>query len=469
VKSTKKIKDNYGKFPDEIITLHEIATSSWTNRNYEGFRNAIEALTNIIIDIAICSEETKVNEDEATEQQDSEVKNIPFFIDQLLMDLRQLSVLVKDDSIASNRLIEELIKGAIEIESLNITKDKKDNICEEMLEEMWIHAKRIATRDDMFTFEKYSYLLSGLGGQALVKSQLTTTKRIFRCLQNMFFISINKGWNKAARQVIFSIHSMGRIAIDKGDTLREIEPKGKEAFKILEICFIGVFIKYIYSSGKKSFFDRALEINYKMVDLVKNANEKNSIEILKIAIIGFSKNMERVIKFKTKNPNVDVNDFLTIILESLLRTIEYAVEKSSKEVAKMSLKALITICLKSAKDNPSIVKKIIPFITTVIGRNVVMEKELELVQLTINKFIILAKEIHEINEFFTTIIASQLWILGGCAEKMFPQGRNIIKSGLCDLGILIGRTGLEIAFEKVENWFPPSFYLYEFKRYFEEL
>jgi len=467
-KSSKKLREDRNRLPGEIFTIHEIATSLWEARNYEGFRKAIEALTATIIDIASYLEKTEANEVKVTDKQNAVKARTPLILSQLLRELRQLGVLVKDDPIASNRLVGELAKGAIEIETLNISKDKKDAINEEMLDEMWETAKRIATKEDEVTFERFAFLVSGLGGNALASAGMTTTKRILDCLRRMFSISISKGWAKAARQVTISIHSMGKIALDKTEEFGELESKGKEVIRILQICFSKAVSKCLNLTDKnKIYFDRAYEVNYRMNDLARRAQEKNLEDVVKAAIVSIGKNAKKLIKIQAQKPEMMLEKFTSEIIGFLLWFTGKLAENFSNEVTETALEELTAICSDVINVNQDLAKKIIPGITTTIGEKAVRKKESILLEHTINKLVALAVEIQAKDTFLTILIGAQIWKLGGYAEEVFPQGRESIKDGLTNLEKLIGRSGLEEGFNKVKEWSSPPSHLDEFKKFFE--
>lgn len=449
-RTSKKLRENSTKLPIETTTIQEMAISLWDRKSYEDFHYGIKTLGKIMVDISTLKIEKEIEDEEISIGEGKPV-SIPPALSRLLYELRQIEFLVHDDPIATFRIVEELGNAASNIEVLDIPEHIKNTVTENIIEGIEKATERTAKQKDEATFERFLFLIGGLAGKTQLKGSLTTVNRLFKILRKMFNYSIDEKWFDVTSQATSSIYSIGKISLDNVEKNENLESIGKKAIEELQY-------QYITSMNARNL-SRAAEAQYKLKGLGTRAQEKKLEGATKQAISSIMSSEIRAIEELKSDPTLEKRVVST--LGWFIIYVFNTIDNFSRELTIFGLEKLTKIGLMLVQEKSQISKVIIEGLGRTIALKIINKKDYELLECTVNNLISLAEE-SQINEkqtkenYFATLIAAQFWRLGGYTAEKYDLGCSVINSGLDKLKPLIGKTGLDRAFEKAKGWeYPP--------------
>lgn len=445
-KAFKTLRNKKDKLPEEASTLGEVTISLYSAKNYVGYGNGLKKLTQLVKDTSLSSEKVvERKEDVEEERQEELVVEIPQVVRQLIDMLRHIGISVEDDPVATGKVIEALGECAIVVQDLDVNKDIIDGL-EEAINEA-IECGREAP------CKQIAFLLGGIGGKAAAKAQPTTAKRILRVLRRMFSLSLDNSWDKAAKQVIFAIHSVGKIGIDRVDEAKELESVIKMAITLLKQSY--------WEAVSKERDKPAGDAAWVLTNLGLKAMEKDCLEApTKGAISHRGRITEKLIELnKEKLTQGDI--------KALVGYGQKAVGKCPQEVAIKCLEELTTIGSAVLDVYEDLARKVIEGIGRIGGERGIKQRKPEVVEEAINSLNSLGEKIKGTKPHIASLIAAQLWKFGGYAMECLPEKQASIKMGLDNLEKQVGKNALENGFKEVMPWTSPPSLLSEFRYYYE--
>lgn len=396
-----------------------------------GYGNGLKKLTQLVKDISLSSEKVlERKEDVEEERQEELVVEIPQAVRQLIDMLRHIGISVEDDPVATGKVIEALGECAIVVQDLDVNKEIIDG-----LEEAVVGAIEYGRE---VPCKQIAFLLGGIGGKAAAKAQPTTARRILRVLGIMSSLSLDNSWDKAARQVIIAIHSVGKIGIDRVDEAKELESVSKEAITRLRQS-------YGKAVGKERF-GPAGEAAWRLRDLGWKAMEKGCLEgPTKEAISGMGRITEKAIELNKEGLTREA-------LEALVGYGQEAVGKCPEEVAIICLEELTTIGSAVFNVYENLAQKVIEGIGRIGGEGGVKQCKPEVLEQAITSLISLSEKINRTKPHLVSLMAAQLWKFGAYAMRYLPEKRASIKKGLDDIKNQRGEEALASGFHDVNRW-----------------
>ena len=448
-KAFKTLRNKKDKLPEEASTIGEVAISLYSAKNYEGYGNGLKKLTQLVKDISLSSEKVvERKEDVEEERQEELVVEIPQVVRQLIDMLRHIGILVEDDPVATGKVIEALGECAIVVQDLDVNKEIIDGL------EEAVYGAIECGRE--VPCKQIAFLLGGIGGKAAAKAQPTTARRILQVLRRMFSLSLDNSWDKAARQVIIAIHSVGKIGIDRVDEAKELEG-------VIRVAITRLRQSYGEAVGKE-WFGPAGEAAWRLRDLGWKAMEKGCLEApTKAAISSMGRITEKAIEFNKEGLTREA-------IEALVGYGHEAVGKCPEEVAIICLEELTTIGSAVLDVYEDLARKVIEGIGRIGGERGINQSKPEVVEEAINSLNSLGEKIKGTKPHIASLIAAQLWKFGGYAMECLPEKQASIKMGLDNLEKQVGKKALENGFKEVIMQLPsPPSLLSEFRYYYETI
>lgn len=458
-KASKEIRKRKDELPSEVSTIHNVVISLYNARNLEGYAHGIRSLSLLAghIFVSLDLEQLKKDlektvrrirdEDEGSEER--AIVEIPRAVHELAGMFSHVGIIVKDDPFAARELVKGLGNCAILAEREEIERKALVGEIIERIEEVIL---RMEKQWEEAYFERAAYIIGGIGGDAIEKGQPTTTRRILRVLGTMASLSANNQWDKAARQSIIAIHSVGKKSIEAADRAPKLEGVSREA-----ITQLGQGYGEAMEKGR---FNPAGEAAWRIRDLGWKTLEKDLGSPFKEAIFRIGKIAETTI-----TPGMEQRTRESI--EALIGYGKEAVGKFPEEVAIRCLGWLTTIGSSVFKEYENLAQKVIEGIGTIGGEGGIMARKSEVMEEAITSLISLSEKLNRTKPRLSSLIAAQLWKLGGYAVGYLPEKQGAIKKGLNDIKTQIGDEALEEGFKDVKRWsFPPP-WLSEFWEYYK--
>jgi hypothetical protein len=311
-----------------------------------GYGNGLKKLTQLVKDTSLSSEKVvERKEDVEEERQEELVVEIPQVVRQLIDMLRHIGISVEDDPVATGKVIEALGECAIVVQDLDVNKDIIDGL-EEAINE-----------------------------------------------------AIECGsWDKAAKQVIFAIHSVGKIGIDRVDEAKELESVIKMAITLLKQSY--------WEAVSKERDKPAGDAAWVLTNLGLKAMEKDCLEApTKGAISHRGRITEKLIELnKEKLTQGDI--------KALVGYGQKAVGKCPQEVAIKCLEELTTIGSVVLDVYEDLARKVIEGIGRIGGERGIKQRKPEVVEEAINSLNSLGEKINKASHcFLNSGTAMEVWWL----------------------------------------------------------